>query len=68
MARPSRGNDTQVALRLPAGWIARADALTEPLSRPGIPVSRADVLRAALTRGLDAMEAELKPAKTKTKR
>jgi hypothetical protein len=69
MARPPSGNEKQIALRLPNDWIARADTLIPALSRPGILVSRSDVLRAALARGLDVLEAESRPAKpTKTKR
>jgi len=68
MPRPPSGNDTQVAIRLPNEWIERADALMAPLSRPGIQVSRSDVLRAALARGLDALEAETQATKPKTKK
>lgn len=58
--RKPSGNDSAVALRLPDEWLKRADALVEFLleSRPGMSVTRSDVLRIALARGLDALEAE----------
>lgn len=58
MPRPPSANDTQIAIRLPNDWIDRADALVPLVSRPGITVTRSDVLRAALAKGLDALEAE----------
>ena len=36
----------------------RADKLAEALSRPGMPVTRAMVLRLAIHHGLDQLEAE----------
>lgn len=49
----------QVALRIPESWITRADRLAERLTMtPEIPVNRTAVLRAAMGKGLDAMEAE----------
>jgi hypothetical protein len=47
----------QVAVRIPESWIARADKLTGRLTMtPEIQVNRTDVLRAAIGRGLDALE------------
>ncbi len=65
MARPATANDTPVSLRLPDVWLKRADALIEFLSKPGIGVTRSDVLRSAIARGLDAIEAERGAAGTK---
>jgi hypothetical protein len=58
MGRPATENDQQIAIRLPAEWLMRADKLIPALSTAGVTVSRSDVLRAALARGLDAMERE----------
>ncbi len=49
---------TQVALRMPKEWIPRADRLAGVLGRPGMDVGRSDVLRMALARGFEALEAE----------
>lgn len=59
--RPSSGNDSATALRLPDAWLRRAEALRDFLGSklgPGGEVTRSDVLRAALARGLEALEAE----------
>ena len=49
----------QVAVRIPESWITRADRLAEQLTMtPEIPVNRTAVLRAAMGKGLDALEAE----------
>ncbi len=59
--RPSSGNDSATALRLPDAWLQRAEALRAFLGAklgPGGEVTRSDVLRAALARGLEALEAE----------
>jgi len=58
MARPAMSSDTQVAIRVPREWLDRASHLVPGLSRPGIEVTRSDVLRAALAKGLDALEAD----------
>jgi hypothetical protein len=59
----------QTAVRLPEDWFARLDVIAEKLARPGIPVSQADAIRAAMARGLDALEAEygIKAKETPTK-
>jgi hypothetical protein len=49
----------QMAVRIPESWLARADRLAKRLTMtPDIPVNRTAVIRAAMSRGLDAMEAE----------
>lgn len=50
----------QTAIRLSGPFIARLDKLAEHMSRPGMRVTRTDVLRAAAHRGVDALEAEAK--------
>ena len=46
----------QVALRVPQDWLARADALKPALMTEGVNVTRTDVLRAAMSRGLKELE------------
>ena len=58
--RPKSQNDTHINLALPGEWLDQAQELVEPLSEPGITLSRADVLRKALRRGLDALQRETK--------
>jgi len=48
------------ALRLPAALLARADRLRPPVAAQLGVASRTTVLRMALLRGLDALEAEYK--------
>jgi hypothetical protein len=66
--RPASPNDSSIALRLPEGWLKRAENLIEFLSTPGIAVTRSDVLRAALARGLEALEADRDGRKGRPKR
>jgi hypothetical protein len=65
VARPPSGNDEQIAIRLPKEWLARADKLSDFIAKPGVGVTRSDVLRAALARGLDALEEERRHAEAK---
>lgn len=57
MPRPP-SNAVQVALRVPADWLPRADRLIASVSAAGVSATRTDVLRAAIARGLDELEAE----------
>lgn len=70
MGRPKQITEGQVQVRLPGDLLARAEALVPVLTaavpdlRAWGPVSRAAVIRVALLRGLDALEAEHgKPAR-----
>lgn len=58
MPRKKSENTAQVAIRLPQSCLDRCDVLIVRLAIPGMRMDRADVLRAALMRGLDALEAE----------
>jgi hypothetical protein len=51
-------NDGQVALRLPQSCLERADVLLHRVGLPGIHIERADIVRAALIRGLEILETE----------
>jgi predicted DNA-binding protein len=50
----------QTALRLGESVLERADKLAERISQPGLRLTRADLLRMAVHRGLDQIEAENK--------
>ena len=59
MPRAATGNDTPVAIRVPAAWLERAEGLRAFLtSRPGLELSKSDILRMCIARGLEAIEAE----------
>jgi predicted DNA-binding protein len=49
----------QTAVRLPAEWMGRLQAIAERLSRPGIPVKVSEAIRAAIAEGLVVLEAQL---------
>lgn len=51
----------QIAIRLPAEWLAEADALAIVMARPGFSTTRSDVLRAAIAKGLEVLRAETRP-------
>jgi len=68
MPRPPSDNSTQVAPRMPAAWIKRADALIPKIARPGINATRTDVMRAALARGLSALEDEVTPPNRRSRK
>jgi hypothetical protein len=63
--KPLSENTTQVAFKIPDEWLDRAEVLAAALSRPGIStVTKTEILRAALGRGLDVLEEETpKPRK-----
>jgi hypothetical protein len=67
MPRKPSENTSQVALRLPEAWLDRCDALAPALSIPGITATRTDVLRAAIARGLDELEADASGGGTKAR-
>jgi hypothetical protein len=50
----------QTAFRIPKSWLEHADKLAERLSQPGMQATRTDVIRLALARGFDVLDAEVK--------
>jgi hypothetical protein len=50
----------QVSVQVPESWTLRLDRIAARMSAAagGVPVSRSDVLRLALARGMDALDAE----------
>lgn len=58
MPRPKSANVVQVTVLIPEDAADRASALTGRLGMPGVSLTRAEVLRVAILRGLDVLEAE----------
>lgn len=54
MPRPP-SNSVQIAIRVPAEWLAEADEIAKIVSRPGLEASRTDAFRAAIARGFQAI-------------
>jgi hypothetical protein len=64
---PREPADTiQVSVRIEKSWVTELDALATAMSRPGIELARADVLRAAIARGIAELKAEILPADRKS--
>ncbi|WP_394841310.1 hypothetical protein LZC95_30095 [Pendulispora brunnea] len=63
MPRPPSPNAIQISIRVPPEWLERADVVATKMSRPGLEMTRADVLRMALVQGLDLVEREVKKPK-----
>jgi hypothetical protein len=55
MPRAKTANDVQVSIKLPAAVVAQADELAGRLAPPGAVLTRTDVLRAAIIRGISAI-------------
>jgi hypothetical protein len=64
MPRPKSDKDSQVTISLPGAWLEEAQRIAEARSEPGLAITRADVLRMAMRRGLDVLNETLpKPPK-----
>jgi hypothetical protein len=48
----------QITVLLPLEWVERLDALAKARSQPELTVTRADVVRLVVRRGLEVVEAE----------
>jgi hypothetical protein len=59
MPRPKSEKDSQVTIVLAGEWLDEAQKIAEAKSEPGLAVTRADVLRMAIRRGLDVLQAEV---------
>lgn len=55
-----RKHQTQTAIRLTDELLERVDRLAERMSAAGVPITRADVHRLAVLRGVERLEAERK--------
>jgi predicted DNA-binding protein len=51
---------TQTGIRLSDSLLGRVDKLVERMSEPGLQLTRADILRLAVFRGVEQLEAEKK--------
>jgi hypothetical protein len=56
----AKANTLQVSVHVPESWGDEVEQLAETMSKPGLEVTKADVMRRALRVGLDAMAAEHK--------
>lgn len=65
MPRPKSDKDSQVTITLPGAWLDDAQRIAETRSEPGLVITRADVLRIALRRGLDSLAHEPKDKRRK---
>jgi hypothetical protein len=63
VARAPSGNTEQLTIRVPKGWTDRAEALKPKIAHPGLDVSVTDIMRLAIGKGLDALEAEAEKEK-----
>lgn len=61
--RPKSDNDTAVSLLLPTPWLEELTKLVSDMSQPGAALTRADVMRVALRRGIDVLRAEIRASK-----
>jgi len=50
----------QTAVKVPESLLERADEVATKMSQPGMRVTRAEVLRMAMFKGVEALEAEKK--------
>lgn len=55
---------TQTAIRIPSGWVYDLKEIAGRLSRPGIPVTMADAMRAAIAEGIAKLRADLNITRT----
>ena len=67
MPRPP-SDSVQIAIRIPRSWLAEADKVAALIGQPGFQATRTDAFRAALARGLEAIQAEHAPATKKPKK
>jgi hypothetical protein len=60
MPRPKDAQkDAQVTIALSGEWLEEAERIASAKSEPGLAITRADVLRMAIRRGLDVLASEL---------
>jgi Arc/MetJ-type ribon-helix-helix transcriptional regulator len=56
--RPKGPNDTPLSVNIPGEWSEEVERLVETMAQPGMAVTRSDIIRMALRRGLDALKTE----------
>jgi hypothetical protein len=57
VGRPKTENTEQLVVRVPKSLRDRLEALIPRLAQPGVSITLTDAVRAALVRGVDALEA-----------
>ena len=60
MAEKQEEPQIQTAIRVPESWLVRLSKLAEKMSQPGMRVTRTEVLRLSVFRGLEVLENEAK--------
>ena len=68
VGRTKTENTEQLVVRVPKALRDRLEALIPHLSQPGVSITMTDVVRAALMRGVDALEAAPAPPPPKPAR
>lgn len=68
VGRTKTENTEQLVVRVPKALRDRLEALIPHLAQPGVSITMTDVVRAALMRGVDALEASHAPSKPARKR
>jgi hypothetical protein len=68
MPRDRSENTFPLSFKVPEEWVQMADAIAKAMSKPPLMVTRTDVVRTALLRGLEALKAEHEPAAKGKKR
>jgi hypothetical protein len=63
MPRPKSDKDGSVTIALPEAWLEEASAIAGGRSEPGLTLTRADILRMAIRRGLDVLGETSKPSR-----
>ena len=61
VGRAKTTNTEQLVVRVPPELRERLQALVPKLAPPGVSTTMTDVIRAALVRGVETLEADLKP-------
>ena len=59
MPRKGDATYTQTAIRIPSQWVTELHEIAGRLSRPGIPVTQADAMRAAIAEGIAVLRKDL---------
>jgi hypothetical protein len=68
MPRDKSENIYPLSFKVPEEWVEMADELAETMSRPPVIITRTDVVRTALLRGLQSLKAEHESAGKAKKR
>jgi hypothetical protein len=67
VARAKGPNDQQISLNLRPEWVKEAESMAASMSAEGLTITRADVLRLCVSKGLEVLRKE-RPAPSKRRR